>query len=244
MAAEPRLGAVPFREAIDFFRAKLSVPTAAWTDLWQDQHAIGFMVAGASTADLVAELRAAVDKGIAEGTTQAEFRRDFDAIVARHGWSYNGSPGWRSRVIFQTNLRTAYAAGKWQQAEALKETRPFLRYSAVMDQRTRPLHRDWHGTILPVGDEWWRTHYPPNGWNCRCTVLSLSQRDLDRRGWKVSERPPGGTREVDVPGRGRVEVPEGIDPGFGYNVGVAAQAARLAAAKLATMPAEIGRAHV
>ena len=36
---EPRPGGVPFEEAIAFFRQKLRLPTRAWTDLWQGQHA-------------------------------------------------------------------------------------------------------------------------------------------------------------------------------------------------------------
>ncbi len=39
----------------------------------------------------LADFRAAVDKAISQGTTLAEFRKDFDTIVAKYGWSYNGS---------------------------------------------------------------------------------------------------------------------------------------------------------
>ena len=37
------------------------------------------------------------------------FREDFDAIVARLGWDYNGGRDWRTRVIYETNLNTSYA---------------------------------------------------------------------------------------------------------------------------------------
>jgi SPP1 gp7 family putative phage head morphogenesis protein len=233
---EPRPGAVPFQEALDFFRAKLNVPTRAWTDLWQDQHAAGFMVAGAATADLVQELRDAVDRAIQGGGLDA-FRLEFDGIVARHGWSYRGGRGWRTRVIFETNLRTAYSAGRWQQALATQQDRPFLRYVAVQDERTRPEHRAWHNTVLPIDDAWWKTHTPPNGWGCRCTFVSVSERDLERNpGWK-QERPEGWDTTVErvVPGKGAVEVPEGIDPGFAYNpgaAGVRAASQRQAAARM------------
>ena len=91
----------------------------------------------------------------------------------------------------------------------------------MLDDRTRPLHRAWHGTILNVDDPWWETHFPPNGWNCRCTVLQLSDRDLERHGWKPSARPAAGTPRTFL-GRGMakaIQVPEGIDPGFAYNPG-------------------------
>lgn len=240
MATEPRAGSLPFAEAIAFLRDKLRLPTRAWTDLWQEQHAVAFTVAGAQTVQLVADFHEAVLKAIEQGTTLEEFRRDFDRIVAAYGWSYNGSRGWRSRVIFTTNLRMAYQAGKWQQAQRTKDTRPYLRYSAVLDSRTRPLHRQWHGTILPVDHPWWAQHYPPNGWNCRCTALSVSDRDLARRGWKVTEQPPASPiRMVAVRGRGVEAVPDGIDAGFAYNVGAAglrAQAVRYAERQVAALP--------
>lgn len=247
MAAEPSIGAVPFQEAIDFLRGKLRLTSRGWTDVWQEQNAVAFTVAGAQSASLVADFHEEITRAIADGTTLADFRKQFDAIVAKHGWSYRGKRGWRTRVIFETNLRAAYQAGRWQQAWSLREERPFLRYVAVQDQRTRPLHAKWHGTVLPITAEWWKTHYPPNGWGCRCTAQSLTARDLARRGYKVTDPAPlsgGVPRRVDTPDGTRIEeVPPGIDPGWAYNVGQASQSARLAqdaARDIGKMPADLG----
>jgi SPP1 gp7 family putative phage head morphogenesis protein len=221
--AEPKPFAVAPLEAIDFMRKKLNVPTRTWTDIWQQEHSAAFVVAGAQSDALVADFHGAVTKAIAEGITLEEFRKDFDRIVAQHGWSYNGSRGWRSRVIFQTNLRTSYAAGKWDQIQQVKDDRPYLRYVAVMDDRTRPEHAAWHDTVLPVDDPWWQTHFPPNGWNCRCTVQNLNERDLARYGLAVSDEAPPSPlvdRTVNTPdGKVTIQVPEGIDPGFAYRPG-------------------------
>lgn len=226
--ADPEGLSLPMREAVEFFRAKTRIPTATWTDLWHAQHGRGFMVAGAMRDELLKDFQTAIAKAIEQGTTIAEFRTDFDQIVARHGWKFRGGRNWRSRVIFDTNLRSANHAGRWAQIQRLKEGRPYLRYIAVLDERTRPEHAAWHGTILPADDPWWETHYPPNGWYCRCTVQTLSERDLERRGLEVSTAPPR-ERLVqkpvrDIRGTRLVEVPEGIDPGFAFNVGKAALA--------------------
>lgn len=206
------------RQAIDFMRRKLRVPTERWDDLWQEMHTTGFMVAGAQSDALLKDFHTAVTAAIEEGRTLEQFRQDFDRIVDEHGWSYNGSRNWRSRVIFETNMRTAYAAGRWEQIETMKDDRPYLRYVAVMDERTRPEHAEWHDTVLPVDDEFWQTHFPPNGWNCRCTVQNLSARDLDRYGLEVSERPAVEMIERTAGGR-TIMVPKGIDPGFAYRPG-------------------------
>lgn len=216
-------GGVPFQEAISYLRNKIDLPTRTWTDLWKGQHARAFVVAGAVKSELVADFHSSVLKAIEEGRTLNDFRKDFDKIVAKHGWSYNGSRKWRSALIYNTNMRMARNAGRWAQIERLKSRRPYVRYVAVKDTRTRPEHLAWHDTVLPVDDAFWRTHAPPNGWNCRCQVQSLSERNLKRHGHEVSDKAPDievEAREVNTPeGKVKVDVPKGIDTGFDYNVG-------------------------
>jgi uncharacterized protein with gpF-like domain len=106
-------GSLPFLEAIAFFKAKLNIPTARWDDLLGAAHDRAFVVAGAMQADLLADLRAAVDKAIAEGTTIETFRKDFNQIVAARGWTgwtgqgTKAGEAWRTRVIYETNLFTS-----------------------------------------------------------------------------------------------------------------------------------------
>ncbi len=213
-------------EAIDFLRQKLNLPTQSWTDLWEGMHARAFVVAGANTEALVSDFRNAIDKALSEGKSLDWFRKEFDKIVAAHGWNYKGERRWRQAVIFNTNMRMAYATGRWAQIVRLAESRPYLRYKAVLDERTRPLHRAWDDVVLRWDDPWWQTHFPPNGWNCRCTIQQLSERDLTRLKLKVSPSAPASpliARGVNTPdGVKYVFVPKGIDPGFAYNPGEAA----------------------
>ena len=78
-----------FPEQVAYFRQKLGnlVPTQFWDDMLAADHDTGFMVAGAMKADLLTDLAAAVDKAITEGRGIEDFRRDFKAIVAKHGWT-------------------------------------------------------------------------------------------------------------------------------------------------------------
>ena len=218
-----KIGGVPFQEAIDFFRGKLNLPTRAWDDLRGEVHAKAFTVAGATKADLLADLRGAVDAAIANGESMGSFRKRFDAVVQQHGWTYKGKRGWRTRVIYDTNLRTAHMAGKWKQIQRTKDRRPYLQYLDAGDGRVRPLHRQWDETVLRVDDAWWNTHYPPNGWGCRCTVRTLSQRQLEREGLSVGQAPLVNRSERVNTRTGEVygDVPEGIDTGWDYNVGKA-----------------------
>ena len=206
-------------------RLTLDLPTETWTDLLHEQHDRAFSVAGAAHADLVSDLRGAVDQAVAEGTTLATFRRDFDAIVAKHGWSYNGGRDWRTEVIYATNLRASYAAGRYQQMLDGAERRPYWRYRhSDASEHPRHDHLAWDGLVLRHDDPWWDTHYPPNGWGCKCFVDALNARDLKRLGKSGPDTaPPVRTRTVTVGAKGpsprTLTIPEGIDPGWAYAPG-------------------------
>jgi len=206
---------LPFEEQIAFFQNKLNIPTKRWDDLWKEQHAKGFMSAGAYKADLLADLRAAVDKAIADGITLDEFRADFDSVVEKHGWSYKGSRNWRSELIYSTNIRTAYAAGRWAQLTDpdVLEHSPYLTYRHGDSRFPRPQHLAWDGLTLPADDPWWKTHYPPNGWGCKCRVFSAGPRDLKRMGKDGPDQAP------ESPIDPKTGAPVGIDKGWDYNVG-------------------------
>lgn len=237
---------LPNARAIENIRQKLRIPSERWDDVRGDINAKGFAVAGATQADLIKELHDSIIEMIESGGSITDFRRQFDDIVQRNGWTYKGKRGWRTRVIYDTNLRSAHMAGRWSQMQETKAQRPYLEYLTVGDSAVRPEHRVWHRVILHIDDPFWETHYPPNGWGCRCTVRTLSDRDMQRRGLRLS-RPPRivSTERVNA-ATGEVygDVPAGIDVGWDYNVGKAWLGPEKALAeKLAQLPPNI-RANI
>jgi len=217
-----------FAEQNQFFRRKLNLPTNAWTDIYTREHDYAFVVAGANRDDLVQDFRQAVEKAIVDGVTLEDFRKDFDRIVAKYGWSYRGGRNWRSRVIYETNMRSSYMAGRYEQLMAVREDRPYWQYlhsDAV--EHPRPEHEAWNGLILRWDDPWWQYHFPINAWGCQCSVRALSDDDLARMGKKGPDEAPPIVWQTRTIGQNSpdgprvVEVPEGIDPGFEYMPGQA-----------------------
>ena len=102
--------------------------------------------------------------------------------------------------------------------------------------------------MLPVEHPFWRTHYPPNGWRCRCLVQQLSEDDLERYGFTISPDPPVRTRPWANKRTGELRhVPLGIDPGFDHNVGrvrLEKDAANRLITKLDAAPPDLARAAI
>jgi hypothetical protein len=218
----------PFDEQLSFFRRKLSLPAERYDSIERSAHDHAFMVAGAMQADLIADLRAAVDKAITQGTGLAQFRKDFDKTVAQNGWEYKGLRNWRTQVIYTTNMRTSYAAGRWAQLrdpDALA-SRPYWRYQhsdSVL--YPREIHVAWDNLILDAKDPWWDTHYPPNGWGCQCKVTAVAKDELATYKKTQPDDPPSDSSDM-----------AGIDPGWDYAPGQsAADTVRLAQTKVSSL---------
>ena len=213
----------PFAEQVGFIRQKLNLPTERYDDILKAAHDRAFVVAGAMKADLLTDLRQAVDKAIAEGKSIQWFRKEFDNIVAKHGWTGWTGEGskegrdWRTRVIYRTNLSASYAAGRWQQLNDpdLLKRRPYWKYIHNDTVRhPRPLHQSWSGMVLKHDDPFWQTHFPPNGWGCRCRVTAVRPDE-----YKGHPAPDDGTYTVKDRNGNEHTVPQGIDYGWDYAPG-------------------------
>ncbi len=240
MTGDMKAAPLDFQEAIDHFRSKVKMPTKRWSDMLEGQHTRAFTVAGATKDAILTDFHTAIDKAISQGTTLDEFRKDFDKIVETHGWSYNGTRGWRTRTIYEANLRTANAAGRYKQMTDPDVLRyqPYWRY--VHDDSVahpRPEHKAWDGLTLSAADPWWSTHTPPNGWGCKCHWEGVSKREMKAAGKTDLDKAPPIEAEMRIIntsfGPTEISVPKGIDPGWGYSVGEAAYGKRLEEAEFA-----------
>ena len=212
-----------FEEQINFFRRTLNLPSETWRDIQRAAHDRAFMVAGAMKADLLADLRKSVDQAV-QGGSIGEFRKQFSDIVAKHGWTgwtgegSKAGEAWRTRVIYQTNIVTSYAAGRRAQLldPDLLARRPFWRYvHSDSVSHPRPHHKQWGDMRLTLRHDhpFWDTHYPPNGWGCKCRVVPVA-----KPGEEDATTPPEGWDATDP----RTDAPVGIDEGWDYAPGARA----------------------
>lgn len=224
--------------SVKWFQSKGYALTFDWRDMAAEEHAYAFTVAKCAQLDVLATMREGVDAAIKNGTTFAEFQKTVRPQLQAKGWWGEkeqtdpvtgevklvqlGSPR-RLKTIYDTNLRTSHAAGKWQRIEDSARTRPYLRYVTRGEGKNRRAeHQALRDIVRPVSDPIWSEIYPPNGWGCACSVQQLSERDVKRLKLEVSE--PVELEYVNYTNKRTGEtsrVPKGVDPGWNYNVGMA-----------------------
>lgn len=255
-------------QALAFLRQKGYATSWNWYDTRREAHARAFTVAKVMRLDILQDIRQMLDNAIeGELTTDSngdqvkraltfeQFKKRLKPMLQKKGWwgekeMVNPKTGEvetvqlgstrRLRTIYQTNVQTAYMAGRYQQEMEVAAARPFRQYLSVVDGATTDRCRSLHLTVYPVDDQIWDTLFPPNHWNCRSRTRTMSQKQLDRKGLNVYRTKPDDFREkttrlgprdsgVDVTVRGvRVQTADGQpitywpDAGWDYNPGKAA----------------------
>ncbi|WOP15776.1 phage minor head protein [Ottowia sp. SB7-C50] len=215
--------------------------TFSWQDMWQAEHSHHFTVSRLARLDLLQAIQDSLSRSVSGDLQRRDWMRDTEQLLRDAGWwgdkqvldpatgkmvTTRFDPA-RLKLIFDTNTRQAAAAGQWERIERTKRSHPYLRYITKRDDRVRPLHAAWDNVTLPVGDAFWQTHYPPNGWRCRCRVVSVNEREYQDGktpggGTMIKQPPDVVTTEFVNARTGEVSrVPVGVDPGFGYNPGAA-----------------------
>lgn len=180
---------LPPDKAIEYFQSKGYAITWNWRDLWQESQAKSFTVAKVLNTDILNDIRGALDDALNNGTTLHDFKKNLTPVLQAKGWwgktehtdtttgevsaAQLGSPR-RLKTIYQTNLQTAYMAGRYRSMMESADSHPYWQYVAVLDRRTRPTHRAMNGRVFRYDDALWGAMYPPNGFNCRCRVNPLT----------------------------------------------------------------------
>ena len=221
------------REALKHLTGKRSHISFAWQDTASYEHAVSFTVAKMMDEDMLAETRAAMTDALANGTDFATFQKRLKPYLMARGWwgqAVMGDPDTgeiqkvqlgstrRLRTIYHTNLHTAYAAGQWERIQRNKKLFPYLKYIPSDAAEPREAHKPFYNIVLPVDDPFWSTHFPPNGWGCKCNVRALTREQAEKTG--ISKSPV--LKDVEHINTRTDEVeyyPEGVNPSFAHNPG-------------------------
>lgn len=162
-----------------------------------EAHQRAFTIAKITQIDLLSDIQTSLENAFVEGQSFEKWKKELKPTLQKHGWLgkvvvqnpntkeqkeiFVGAS--RLKKIFYTNARTAYAQSEARAGYKLPLSE-YIRYVAILDNRTRHTHAQMHGKIAHRKDKFWEKNYPPNGWNCRCAVEFISKDEMDEQGFK------------------------------------------------------------
>ncbi|BAK73740.1 phage minor head protein [Arcobacter sp. L] len=183
----------------DYLKSKGLKLTFNYDELLKEAHDKAFTVAKITRADLLNDIHESLTNAMKSGENFNTWKKNIIPTLEKKGWwgekdIVNPATGEvkkividsrRLKTIYSTNMRVAYQKYRYKQMMELPLSTYWMYRSALLEN-TRDSHRKLHGTVLPRDNAFWNTNYPPNDWNCKCTVTAHSKRDLERRGLKVA----------------------------------------------------------
>ena len=183
-------GDMTFEEAVEYFKGRVPVDSSTFYKIAEKYRGLAFTVSGYTKAQILKHFYDEILAALEEGHTLSEFRSSMNEFLESEG--YEGLDPLQADNIFRTNIQTAYNVGHYEQMTdpAVMQLRPYWMYDAVQDSRTRPSHLAMDGRVFPADHKIWDVWFPPNGFRCRCTVRTLSKRQVEARELKVEDKFP------------------------------------------------------
>lgn len=193
MTANLTIETFPNEAAADYIRGKAVADPTHFGNLPPQLKQRAFTVAGIEQLDALQRIRDAVAK-LPEGASWDVAKKEIAAEIS----PFVGGDMKAARAKAEMQLRIhgfqAYAVARHQEQMETIDVFPYWKYVTVGDSRVRPAHAALDGKVLRADDPWWKTHYPPWDWGCRCIVEALDEEDAEAAGISTSS-------EMPTPGR-------------------------------------------
>ena len=191
MTAGITIETFPDEAAAAYIRGKAVADPANFGALPAQLKQRAFTVAGIEQMDVLRRMRDIIAR-LPEGASWDEVKRDLAAEISPFlAEDRPGKPGHQdnakaARAKAESLLRIhgfqAYAVSRHQEQMAVADVFPYWKYVTVGDSRVRASHAALDGKVLRADDPWWKTHYPPWDWGCRCIVEELDEEDAQKIG--------------------------------------------------------------
>ena len=207
MTAQQTIDTCPNEAAAAYIRGKAVADPKNFGDLPAQLKQRAFTVAGIEQMDALRRIRDAIAK-LPGGASWDEAKREIAAEISPYvraearrpdmgedGGADAGRPNMkaaraRAEFLLRTQGFQAYAVARHQEQTATADVLPYWKYETVGDSRVRAAHAALDGKVLRADDPWWKTHYPPWDWGCRCIVVALDEEDAQEAGISKSADMP------------------------------------------------------
>ncbi|MCA4416665.1 phage head morphogenesis protein, partial [Acinetobacter baumannii] len=197
-AQSPELKALfelPPSDAISYLEKKGFKIGWDWHETLDNAHSRAFTVAKVARMDLLQDIRQSLISAMQQGQTLEQWKASITPVLQDKGWWGKktvinpegreqevqlGSPR-RLRTIYDTNMQSAFAAGRYKAMLAGAETRPFWEWRHITINNPRKQHVALNGRLFRFDDPFWNVAYPPSEWGCKCRVIARSAREVESK---------------------------------------------------------------
>lgn len=158
---------LPFSEAIKAAERYTVLPNVYYGQLQGLARQKAFSIAGIASLDQLQAVNDSLAKFMQDGGSFSDWKKQtavMDLNLPRH----------RIENIWRTNLQGNYMRGRAEVIYRNAATRPYLLFDSINDSRVRPSHLAHDGVIRPVSDPFWKTHFPPLGYNSLLPTQPIS----------------------------------------------------------------------
>lgn len=172
---------IPYDEARAAFLARVSVTPDAFEAFEAAQRFESFTMSLESSEVIREHARQLLSRAFQpDGVGLREFIRQLQTDEVSIGISAGNHA--YLETVFRTNTAAAYNAGRYvaQTDPDVVASTGFWQYLTVDDGRVRDQHRALHEKMWRIGDAQAQAVYPPNGFNCRCVMVTIDAEDVDQ----------------------------------------------------------------
>lgn len=177
------LAPVPHDEAAKFIAGKPAVGRAVFDRLLPELKARAFTISGIEAADTLQRARdliAALPQGADWDTQKSRLIGEISPYLvddqadeetkARQVASAERS----AETLMRLHGFQAYSAAQHQVMERQRDAFPSWQYMTFGDGNVRPSHAALNGIVLPADHPFWKDHFPPWDWGCRCQAVPVT----------------------------------------------------------------------
>lgn len=170
-------------------------------EIKKQAHDRAFTAAGIMKTDILNDLHEELKRAMKEGVNFNEFKSKLKELLTEKGWYgkkeiTNPKTGEtrtinidasRLKTIYTTNMQSAYAKARAKQLSSFKY-KTYWVYKCALLENSRSEHIKMHNCAIHRDDEFWKSSFPPNDYNCKCKVIAVSEEEAKSK-YKILTNP-------------------------------------------------------
>ena len=163
----------PYEEAARIVAEKQIMSKEAFDALCDELKARAFVITGLEDLRAVQEIRDAIAE-LPMGAAWEDVKKQVADKLEEGGFSPAAAEH-RAMLLLRHHGFAAYAQENYRELREMQDVFPYWKYKTMGDEKVRSSHAALDGLILPADDPFWRDHFPPWEWNCRCMVVGVTE---------------------------------------------------------------------